>query len=56
MIRSELEAMGEQDSFSLISLDPRPQILLRGDREQKIQALVALDNLVPGATGRQGTR
>ncbi len=51
MIRSELETMREQDSFSLISLDPRPQILLRGGGEKKVQALVALDNLVPGASG-----
>ncbi len=51
IIQSQLLDLDKQDSFALISLDPRPQILLAGDGEQTTQALLTLDNLVPGATG-----
>ncbi len=51
VIQDRLQAMGEADTFGIISLDPQPQILLTGDSEQRVQARLALDNLVPGATG-----
>ena len=50
-IRTRLEALDDQDTFALISLNVHPEILLSGDAEQKTQALAALDNLTPGATG-----
>ncbi|MFN8455112.1 MAG: VWA domain-containing protein [Anaerolineae bacterium] len=51
IIQQQLEALGPQDSFALISLNNRPEILLSGEAEQKPQALLALENLAPGATG-----
>ena len=50
-IQAHLQTMADQDTFGLVSLDPHPQILLSGDSEQTVQARLALDNLVPGATG-----
>ena len=51
IIQDQLQALGPQDTFAVISLDPRPQILLLGGSEQKQQARLVVDNLVPGATG-----
>jgi Ca-activated chloride channel family protein len=51
IIETHLQTMGDEDSLAVISLDPQPQILFTGDAEQKTQALLTLDNLVPGATG-----
>lgn len=51
MIQTQLQALNNQDTFALISLSPQPEILLTGDGQLKTQALLALDNLVPGATG-----
>ncbi len=50
-IRTQLQEMGRQDSFSVIGLEPQPRVLLTGEGQQKAQALLALDNLIPGATG-----
>jgi Ca-activated chloride channel family protein len=50
-IQTQIQALAEQDTFTLIGLDPQPEILLSGTAEQKTQALLTLDNLVPGATG-----
>jgi hypothetical protein len=50
-IRNEIQALGQRDAFVIIGLDPQPEVLLSGEAEQKTQALLALDNLVPGATG-----
>lgn len=50
-IQAQLAALGQHDTFAVISLDPRPRILLSGGSEQKMSARLALDNLVPGATG-----
>ena len=43
--------MGAQDTFAVVSLKPHPQVLLAGDSRQEMQAVLALDKLVPGATG-----
>ncbi len=50
-IQDQLQALGQHDTFAVISLDPRPQLLFSGGSEQKMPARLALDNLVPGATG-----
>ncbi len=50
-IQERLEALRPEDTFSLISLNAHPDILLSGTGEQKTQALLALDNLVPGGAG-----
>jgi hypothetical protein len=52
LIREQLQAMGDQDTLTVIGLNPQPAILLSGNAEQKTQVLLALDNLVPGATGQ----
>lgn len=51
IIRERLQAMGQQDTFAVVGLGPRPELLLSGDGGQKMEALLALDKLVPGATG-----
>lgn len=51
IIQARLQTLDEEDTFAIISLEPRPQILFDGDGEQVPQAVTALDNLVPGATG-----
>ncbi len=51
IIQTHLQAMADKDTLAVISLDPRPQILLTAGGQQKMQALLTLDNLVPGATG-----
>lgn len=51
LIEAHVQAMDDDDSFAVVSLGPRPQILLTGDGQQKTQALLVLDNLVAGATG-----
>lgn len=50
-IQAQLQAMRDQDTFAVVSLEPQPQILLSGDGPQKAQALLALDSFAPGATG-----
>lgn len=51
LIQQHIETLGPQDSFAIVSLNNRPEILLAGDAAQKPQALLALENLVPGAVG-----
>jgi hypothetical protein len=51
VIQTQIQEMGEDDTFAVISLNHRPEIVLTGDTQQKAQALLALDNLAPGATG-----
>lgn len=51
IIQQQIQNLGPQDTFAVISLSNRPGILLSGNAEQKPQALLALDNLIPGATG-----
>jgi Ca-activated chloride channel family protein len=51
VIQTQLQEMGDDDTFVVLSLNLRPEILLTGDAQQKAQALLALDNLAPGATG-----
>ncbi len=51
LIQQQIEALGPQDSFAVISLNNRPEVLLSGSGQQKPQARLALDNLLPGATG-----
>ncbi|MBE7473099.1 MAG: VWA domain-containing protein [Anaerolineales bacterium] len=50
-VRNTIQALGQRDAFVIIGLGPQPEVLLSGEAEQKTQALLALDNLVPGATG-----
>jgi hypothetical protein len=50
-IQTELQKMAEQDTYTVISLAPRPEILLAGNGQQVAQSSLALDNLIPGATG-----
>lgn len=50
-IKDYVQAMGQGDTVAVISLSPRPEILLTGNAEQKASALTALDNFTPGATG-----
>jgi Ca-activated chloride channel family protein len=51
IIQAQLQTLDQEDTFAVISLEPRPQILLDDDGEQALQAVSALDNLVPGGTG-----
>lgn len=51
VVQVELEGLQPQDSFAIINLNQRPELLLSGDGTQKIQARLTLDNLVPGGTG-----
>ncbi len=51
VIQEQLQALSDQDTFAVIGLNAQPEILLSGNAEQMTQALLALDNLVPGATG-----
>jgi hypothetical protein len=51
VIQEQLQALSDQDTFAVIGLNSQPEILLSGSAEQRTQALLALDNLVPGATG-----
>jgi hypothetical protein len=41
----------DRDAFAVIGLNPHPEILSSGPGTQKSDALLTLDNLVPGATG-----
>jgi len=50
-ISGELEALQAEDTFTLINLNRRPEVLFAGDGSQKIQAQFSLDNLIPGGTG-----
>ena len=50
-IQDYIESMAASDQVAVVSLDPRPEILLTGNGEQKAAALSELDNWVPGATG-----
>lgn len=50
-IRNNIQALGQRDTFIIIGLNPQPEVLLSGNAEQKTQAILALDNMVPGATG-----
>jgi hypothetical protein len=50
-IQNQLQAMDQDDTFAVISLEPKPEILLTGDGEQVAPAMLALENLAPGATG-----
>ncbi|MCB9078088.1 MAG: VWA domain-containing protein [Anaerolineaceae bacterium] len=50
-IQDHIETMAAADQVAVVSLDPRPEVLLTGSGEQKAAALSALDNLVPGASG-----
>jgi hypothetical protein len=50
-IQNQIQELTDQDAFTVIGLQPRPEILLSGDAAQKEQAILTLDNLVPGATG-----
>ncbi|MCB0166684.1 MAG: BatA and WFA domain-containing protein [Anaerolineae bacterium] len=50
-IQDYIESMGASDQVAVVSLDPRPAVLLSGTGEQKAAALSTLDNLVPGASG-----
>ena len=51
IVQTQIQEMGEDDTFAVISLNRRPEIVLTGEAQQKAQALLALDNLSPGATG-----
>jgi hypothetical protein len=48
---SHLRDMTENDTFAVITLNRRPEVLLVGNSEQVRPALTALDNLTPGGTG-----
>lgn len=50
-IREQLQTLKATDAFAVIGLNVRPEILLNGGGEQTAQAMAALDNLTPGATG-----
>lgn len=50
-IKAHVEQLQEADTFAVITLAPQPEIILSGGTEQKAPSLLALDNLVPGATG-----
>lgn len=50
-IRAQIQALSNRDTFAIIGLNPDPEILSHGTGQQKNEALLTLDNLVPGATG-----
>lgn len=50
-VKERLQALDENDSFAVISLDANPKILMAGGAEQKLAALSALDDINPGAAG-----
>ncbi len=52
MIWDQLQTLEETDTFAIISLTLQPEILLKGDGQQKAAALATLDRLTPGATGQ----
>jgi hypothetical protein len=47
-IQQRLQTLAGKDTFTLIGLNAQPEILLSGDGSQKMEALLTLDNLVPG--------
>jgi hypothetical protein len=49
--KAHVEQLREGDTFAVISLAPQPEIILSGGIEEKATSLLAMDNLVPGATG-----
>lgn len=50
-IRAQIQALSDRDAFAVIGLNPHPEILSSGIGTQRSEALLTLDNLVPGATG-----
>jgi hypothetical protein len=51
IIQAHLRNMTEKDTFTVVSLNRRPQVLLAGDTQVVGRALVDLENLAPGSTG-----
>lgn len=50
-IKADLSGASSQDSFAVIGLKPRPEILLTGRGDETISAVAELDRLQAGATG-----
>lgn len=50
-IRAQIQTLSDRDAFAIIGLNPHPEILSSRMGTQKSEALLTLDNLVPGATG-----
>ncbi len=51
MIKAKIETLPPQDTFAIINLKTKPEILFVGDVKKKLPAMLALDNLTAGATG-----
>jgi len=51
MVNDQLQNLADDDAFALITLNDAPQILQRGRGTDRTAAILALDKLVPGATG-----
>ena len=51
VIQTHLRGMTDRDTFAVISLNRRPEVLLAGDSAVAGRAVVELDNLAPGGTG-----
>jgi hypothetical protein len=51
IVQDHLRDMTERDTFAVVSLNRRPEVLLSGNSEIAGRAVVDLDNLAPGSTG-----
>jgi len=51
MLKAQIESLEPPDSFAIINLKAKPEILFTGEVNQKAQALSILNNLTAGATG-----